>query len=252
MYVSNKICFDKKDERIIGPHKTVQTIIVRGLFTAWKQVIYYNYDSPMKKEILLDVISKLYSINYTVVAMVRDLGPTNAKLLKSMDIDCILNNYFCHPVDLEKKVFVFNDVPHLIKLVRNNLFDRGFIINSKHITKALFEKIVELQSGDVKLTHKLTQRYLDVRGNERQKVKFAVQCLSHTVAQVIRWCGQNNLMGDMPWNEGCEFNELIKAWFDLFNSRIKFSAAGHAFGINIEEQVALLQKVTDVIEAMQV
>lgn len=103
MYVSNKICFDKKDERIIGPHKTVQTIIVRGLFTAWKQVIYYNYDSPMKKEILLDVISKLYSINYTVVAMVRDLGPTNAKLLKSMDIDCILNNYFCHPVDLEKK-----------------------------------------------------------------------------------------------------------------------------------------------------
>lgn len=59
-------------------------------------------------------------------------------------------------------------------------------------------------------------------------------------------------MGDMPWNEGCEFIELIKAWFDLFNSRMKFSAAGHAFGINIEEQVALLQKVTDVIEAMQV
>lgn len=31
-YVSNRICFDKKYERVIGPHKCIQTVIVRGIY----------------------------------------------------------------------------------------------------------------------------------------------------------------------------------------------------------------------------
>jgi len=29
-YISKRICFDKKNEQVIGPHKSVQTVIARG------------------------------------------------------------------------------------------------------------------------------------------------------------------------------------------------------------------------------
>lgn len=29
-YLSQKICYDKKAEQFIGPHKTVQTLVARG------------------------------------------------------------------------------------------------------------------------------------------------------------------------------------------------------------------------------
>jgi len=29
-YVSNRICFEKKNEQVIGPHKCVQTVLARG------------------------------------------------------------------------------------------------------------------------------------------------------------------------------------------------------------------------------
>lgn len=31
-YLSQKICYDKKIEQFIGPHKCVQTLIVRGKY----------------------------------------------------------------------------------------------------------------------------------------------------------------------------------------------------------------------------
>ena len=36
-----------------------------------------------------------------------------------------LNNWFCHPTEPDKKVFLFSDTPHLIKNVRNRLFGKG-------------------------------------------------------------------------------------------------------------------------------
>jgi len=29
-YVSNRLCYDKKNDQVIGPHKCVQTVVVRG------------------------------------------------------------------------------------------------------------------------------------------------------------------------------------------------------------------------------
>ncbi|KAI8114822.1 Transposable element P transposase [Lucilia cuprina] len=40
----------------------------------------------------------------------------------------------------DTKVFVFNDVPHLIKLLRNHFIDSGFIINNKEVKKYVFFK----------------------------------------------------------------------------------------------------------------
>ncbi|XP_029341258.1 uncharacterized protein LOC103311969 [Acyrthosiphon pisum] len=76
-YVSHRICHDKKYEKVYGPHKCVQTLVARGLIGNWKQPIYYNYDTPMNKDILLKIIEELYKVGYDVVATVSDMGPTN-------------------------------------------------------------------------------------------------------------------------------------------------------------------------------
>jgi len=38
-YISNRICYDKKNEQVIGPHRCVQTVVVRGIVLNVK----YNY-----------------------------------------------------------------------------------------------------------------------------------------------------------------------------------------------------------------
>jgi len=40
-YVSSRICFDKKNERVIGPHKCIQTVIVRGIY--YISILYHKY-----------------------------------------------------------------------------------------------------------------------------------------------------------------------------------------------------------------
>jgi len=39
-YLSQKMCYDRKKEHFIGPHKTVQTVIVRGSIKQKKNTLY--------------------------------------------------------------------------------------------------------------------------------------------------------------------------------------------------------------------
>lgn len=48
-------------------------MMARALFGNWRQPIFFNYDQPMTKEILLDIIKHLQKANYTVVAAIWDL-----------------------------------------------------------------------------------------------------------------------------------------------------------------------------------
>lgn len=163
-YISNKICFDKKTEQVLGPFKTVQTVIARGTFTIytmhytkdniiyyipktylflflflglfceWKQPIFYEYDTSMTKQLLFDIIYKLHNCGFDVVAIVSDMGPSNMGLWKSLEIS-ILNTSFKHPAT-NNNIYVFADVPHLLKLARNHFIDSGFILkNDKFIGK---------------------------------------------------------------------------------------------------------------------
>jgi len=85
VYISHDICYDKISEQVTGPHKIVQVVNSNGQ-GYWKQVVYYNYDIPMTSDILLEIITKLYSIGYTVVPVKSDMGPTNMGLWKSMNV----------------------------------------------------------------------------------------------------------------------------------------------------------------------
>ena len=53
VFLSKKIEIDKKSEQVIGSHKKAQVGMVRGLFSNYKQPIYYKFDQSLTKKILL-------------------------------------------------------------------------------------------------------------------------------------------------------------------------------------------------------
>jgi len=58
--------------------------MVRSLFGNWKQPIY-NYDTPMTRDKILHIISRLHDVGYTVVASL-----TNMALWSELDIEIAL------------------------------------------------------------------------------------------------------------------------------------------------------------------
>ncbi|KAF0744924.1 general transcription factor II-I repeat domain-containing protein 2-like [Aphis craccivora] len=185
-YVSRRICFDKMYEQMVGPYKCVQTVVVRRLVASWKQPVYYSYDTPMTKQILTNIICNLYEIMYNVVAIVRDTGPSNVGLRRDLGIS-MDKTYFEHPVN----IYVFADVPHLLKLTRNHFLDKGFVLPNE--------------------------------GANRMNVKLAAHIFSNSVAKSISYLGNKNKISNHNWKEASEVIQLFNDWFDLLNTQKKCS-----------------------------
>lgn len=64
--------YDIKNDKVLETCKTVQVAMVRGLSGNWKQPIFYNYNYKMTNEILLSIISELFTIGFAVVTTVSD------------------------------------------------------------------------------------------------------------------------------------------------------------------------------------
>lgn len=127
VYISNQMAIDRKEEQVIGQNKTCQVVMIRGLFSKWKQPVFYEYDKPITKEKLTKILEQLFECGFTIVATISDLGPKYKSLWNDLNIDSEKGQcYFMHPCNNLLRVYVFADVPHMLKLARNHFLDRGF------------------------------------------------------------------------------------------------------------------------------
>lgn len=257
IYISQKMEIDKSKEQVVGSHKTVQVGMVRGLFDKWKQTIFYDYDKPLTTDIVNNIISVLYDADYIVVAFTCDLSPTNGKVLKDMNvgIGSSQNSYFPHPCNKKYKVFVFNDGPHLLKLIRNHFLDHGFLVNGKLVSKGCIEKALSVhENKDLKVLFKITQTHLDVSGSNRQKVSTAAKLFSKTTARAILWCGMHGYLTQDNYDVTSEFMESVDAWFDVFNSKVSrgYGPGKEPYGLNLKRQNEILNNMTNTMLTMKV
>lgn len=75
---------------------------------------------------MLKAISLLENIGINVEGIVCDGATANRRMWKELGIDGTkqnLKNYFEHPIEPKRKVYVFSDFVHLFKCVRNRLFN---------------------------------------------------------------------------------------------------------------------------------
>lgn len=255
IYINDKIAIDRKLEKVIGPHKTCQCVMVRSLFASWKQLVYYEFDKTMDATTLNNIILKLHDAGYIVVAITSDLGPGNLKLWSQLEIGMHpQKSYFQHPARNDLKVFVFADAPHLLKLLRNHFLDKGFIWKGKIVDKEILFKLLSINAGDLKISHKITTYHLNVQGSERQKVLPAAQVLSNTIASAIEWCGRKSYLLDLPYQEAAYVIRLCNDWFDVFNAKCKYGkhTGKNAYGINIEEQNVILNNMMSFINETRI
>lgn len=51
-----KVCanyeYDKKSDEVVGPHQQMQVVMVRGLFSNWKQPVFVYFDTKITLAIL--------------------------------------------------------------------------------------------------------------------------------------------------------------------------------------------------------
>ncbi|XP_071574859.1 uncharacterized protein [Temnothorax nylanderi] len=255
VYLSNKVAIDRKKQQVVGPHKTCQCVMVRSLFGNWKQPVYYNYDTPMTKDNILHIISRLYNVGYTVVAMTCDMGPTNMALWLDLGIGIAPKKYyFQHPINENYKIYVFADMPHLLKLARNHFLDNGFSVGKHRVDKKCIERILSINSRDMKISHNISQYHLDVQGSERQKVRPAAQLLSETTASSTEWYGQKGYLNNFDWAETARVIRLFNDWFDIFNASSKFGKheGKNAYGVILQKQNNILSEMNKLMHEIKI
>ncbi|KAJ8894294.1 hypothetical protein PR048_006909 [Dryococelus australis] len=169
--VDSRMCHDQRENRIMGPHSNAQVIIARGLASKWKQPIFYDFDRNITKDKLFEVIKEVEESGFKVVAIASDMGGGNLSLWRNLQISTNKVS-FTDLVDVTREEWVFADIPHLIKLLRNNFLDYGIRLScGTEISKWQLQQI--LHDKELSLTPKLDSRvHLNVSGSARQKVNI--------------------------------------------------------------------------------
>lgn len=251
-------CFDEMDfkkkyeylqkkDQIFGPSKKIQVGMVRGLCGNWKQPVFFDFDCPMTENLLRDILLKIESTGIEVWAVVCDSSSTNQAVLKRIGINTEKTS-FQNPADPSRPVFVFPDVPHLLKLIRNHILDEGIFVDGSgsKLSRSDLESLLQIDNGEFKILHKLKNIHLQCTGPQRQRVRLAAQVLSHSVATALKLlCPEKAIQA--------EFIELANNWFDVLNSRTKFdkNRLSCGFGVHFEEQKQVLESMIEASLALK-
>ena len=116
MKVNSDLCLDQIEEVIRGPHSNVQVMVIRSLTGKWMQPIFYNFDTAVTKELLMETIQIIENTGFKVRAFVCDMGPSNRKLMTDLSISWD-NPSLKNPFSEDRNIWIFCDVPHGLKLL---------------------------------------------------------------------------------------------------------------------------------------
>lgn len=196
---------------------------------SWKIPVAYFFvkslSSQTRANLMTTCLSKCHDSGVDVVAITFDGCASNlgaASLLGcSFSTPSNIKTTFKHP-DSDKKVAVFLDPCHMIKLVRNTFESKKIIFNpdGKLIKWQLIVNLNRLQkSAGLNFANKLSNRHIAFR-NEVMKVKLATQLLSRSIARALELCDQLSLAPNITNTEPTvEFINIFNDLFDVLNSR---------------------------------
>ena len=101
--------------------------MARGLLTGWKVPIFYAIDTSMRKAILDTIILRLEDHCFNVRGVCFDLG--NREFMSDVGFFTGKSS-MPNPSDPSMEVYLIPDVPHLLKLFRNHLFQKGISLKT--------------------------------------------------------------------------------------------------------------------------
>ena len=183
---------------------------------------------PAKDALVFMVVSlneRLHGVGVKVVSLTCDGPSCHISMLSALGATLDPSNmvpYLLHPQDKNQKIYVFLDVCHRLKLVRNTLGEGGILYDQEG-GKIQWQYLVELEKFQhqegLGLGNKLKMAHIKWK-QQKMKVNLAAQAFSSSVADAIEYCTQDL---KMPQFEGSEatvkFIPIFDHLFDIFKSR---------------------------------
>jgi len=258
MSIDSKIDYDPNEDRIYGPKNNINCWFVRGLFRPWKQLIAYEFDESLSVEKFNALVTQVENCGLRVRACVNDLGGKNRGLWNRLGVKCHISDSvnapalniksYCENPVSKGKLWMFADAPHLLKLMRNNLLAKGFTLRGGYkISLSDIERLISLDSCELRANFSLTKEHLNLTGKKKQKVSYAVHLFSRETAEA--W----NVAYPNRSTEG-RFLRLVAVWFEINNSRYvkETIQTKRPFGFDLEYQLGVLQDLFEEILDLRV
>ncbi len=252
LHLRSDIEYDRRHDQVVGPHTTANVLFARGLFAPWKVPVFYQYKAKLTKTWLMDIVKRLQECGLQVVSLVADQGPNNLGLARDLGVTTE-KSHFSHPVSGEE-IFFFHDIPHLLKSLRNNFMDYGFVLpTGETITPApLFKLLDKLSDCEYKTSYKLKRAHLHAKGADRQRVHLASELFSQSVAIDL----EQQFPRDVEALALAEFIRKTDNWFDVMNSRMLRDPKGKkmraGFRVNLQIQRECIIDFQNLIRDMRV
>ena len=151
------------------------------------------------------------------VALVCNQGSNNRSFIQQLEKVTIEKPYIM--MHGNKQVFVFNDPPHLLNNVRNNLKKADLRVGKKIVS---WQHIVDFYNIDnmqmIQMAPKLKERHIELPPFSAMQVNLAAQVLSHSVVAGISFLVTAK---ELPEDaiETAKFAENFGALFNTFNGQ---------------------------------
>ncbi len=141
----------------------------------------------MGVEKFLFIVKSLEELQLHVATAGCDMGTKNQGLAKNLGID-IDTTGFKNPARDGAHIYWLFDVPHMIKLLRNAVLDKGFILEDGfEFGIKEFEALMNvLDKSEISIAPRLSWSHIHINGQDRQRVRLAAQLLSESVALAFR------------------------------------------------------------------
>lgn len=175
-----------------------------------------------KVALLNECMYRLYEAGVVLASLTFDGVITNIRTVKLLGADFESNKpYFQNPYDRENKVYVILDAPHMLKLWRNCLGNRGTLFNNeKKIEWKYFVSLVKLQlENKINLGNKLTKTHLEFE-DKKMNVRIAAETLSNSTADSIQFANSVLKLDMFKGSEETEeYFRVANNLFDIMNTK---------------------------------
>lgn len=214
--------------------KDVLVFMVSGLSEDFKIPIGYFFANGLNADeraaLTDEALFRLGEIGVEIASITLDGLPANLTMCKQLGADFHEEKaYFRDPKWPDRKIYVFLDPPHMIKLVRNcigsrNLVDGdGGIIDWKY-----FVALYEAQKGlSWNLGNKITKTHIEYH-NQKMSVKLAAELLSNSVADSMEF-----MKGECDKFVGVDATvkivRIVNDIFDIMNSTTRSKVSSVLF-----------------------
>ncbi|KAH7942060.1 hypothetical protein HPB49_020112 [Dermacentor silvarum] len=177
-------------------------------------------------QLVLQAIILLENAGAIVDGIVCDGASTNRRMWTELGIDGKLGakkNSFEHPMSDARKVYVFSDVPHLVKCVRNRLLkQRSLKVNGQWVHWSCYVAVYKedcKNAGGLKVCPKVTHHHIYPSHMELMRVKLATQLFSRSMASALKYYTKVNILHTNTTAGTIAFTERMNDLFDAMNRR---------------------------------